>query len=999
MKTLFVFLFVCFSLQAFTKSYYFSSTGDDSRTSTEAQSQLTPWKSIQKLNSIFSILKPGDSILFKRGDVFYGSIDIGLSGTSTAPVVFSGYGIGEKPVITGFSSLSGWKTAGNNAMVWEASLPTPASSVNLVAIDGQSKPMGRYPNFSDPNKGYLPIKLFMGSTQISDNALSTGANWTNGEVVIRKNRWEVERGVITQHSGTTITYNTPTNFEPSENFGFFIQNHPRTLDQKGEWYFDRSANKLLLYFGATNPSTSVVKVATINNVIVLQGRSNIVFENLSFQGANDRMFLIQHASNVSIKDCSILFSGFDAIYSENLTDVTLQNTTIENSNNGAFICYNCRNTNVTNNNIKNIGVNPGMAKPQGLYTAISVNGTNHTIAYNNIDSVGYVAIDFMGDSVLIKNNFINRFGFVKDDGGGIYTYNGFTPLRTFTNRSVVGNIVLNGIGAGAGTNSPGYAPMHGIYLDDKTGQVEIKDNTVANCGLGGIYIHNAFDLAIQNNTLYNNEKQLILTSDEYSGGVLIRNVVAKNNVLFSKAPNQYVAYSVSDKNDLNQMGVFDRNYYCRPADENFLFYTSYQENNTRISSEKSFPQWQSLLNQDMNSKRTPFVNPSYIINSLKQEKFKNEFFESNTSGVSVWAGANNCAASFVSNKINGGTLQVSFTQQTTSSNTAFVMFNIGSVEAGKNYRLKFDMLSGITGKYGKAFLRKVSEPYNTLSNVEYLNITDTLSRKQFIFTANANEANAYVILEIAEQSQPIWIDNFQLNEADISPVTPDNYVQFLYNPTNSPQTYVLDALYSDMKGNWYNGFIYLQPYTSAVLMKPYGIVLPFYFSEFKSIKSQNKSTLQWTAVNEELIQEYEIQGSSNGAEFASIGKLKATPELKNGIYSFSIDQNQFSYYRIKAVDKKGEKHLSKIIKVKVEQSLNLTIKNPANDFLEIVFDKNLKENSILYIYSSNGNLVKTVPVQANVQKISADISNLLKGFYIVSVQCDNTKVSRSFLKI
>src|SRR6476646_4597409 len=81
-------------------NYYFStSTGDDSRTVTDAQNPATPWKTLNKLNSFFSSLKPGDSILFKRGDIFYGSITITKSGTSLLPIVFSTYGIGNRPVI------------------------------------------------------------------------------------------------------------------------------------------------------------------------------------------------------------------------------------------------------------------------------------------------------------------------------------------------------------------------------------------------------------------------------------------------------------------------------------------------------------------------------------------------------------------------------------------------------------------------------------------------------------------------------------------------------------------------------------------------------------------------------------------------------------------------------------------------------------------------------------------------------------------------------------
>ncbi|MBA3705410.1 MAG: hypothetical protein H0W84_05780, partial [Bacteroidetes bacterium] len=48
-----------------SNNYYFSDqTGDDSRSSVQAQNSLTPWKTIAKLNSYFLNLQPGDSILF-----------------------------------------------------------------------------------------------------------------------------------------------------------------------------------------------------------------------------------------------------------------------------------------------------------------------------------------------------------------------------------------------------------------------------------------------------------------------------------------------------------------------------------------------------------------------------------------------------------------------------------------------------------------------------------------------------------------------------------------------------------------------------------------------------------------------------------------------------------------------------------------------------------------------------------------------------------------------
>src|SRR3954447_26306731 len=82
-------------------NYYFSaSQGDDSRTATQAQNPNTPWKTLSKLNSFFASLKPGDSVLFKRDDTFFGSITIAVSGTSSAPIILGAYGSGNRPIIS-----------------------------------------------------------------------------------------------------------------------------------------------------------------------------------------------------------------------------------------------------------------------------------------------------------------------------------------------------------------------------------------------------------------------------------------------------------------------------------------------------------------------------------------------------------------------------------------------------------------------------------------------------------------------------------------------------------------------------------------------------------------------------------------------------------------------------------------------------------------------------------------------------------------------------------
>lgn len=82
--------------------FYVSNDGDDIDNGT---SETTPWKSLQQVSQ--SRFIPGDSIFFRRGDVFTGQLVVNSSGTTGAPIVFSSYGTGDKPVIDGANAEDG----------------------------------------------------------------------------------------------------------------------------------------------------------------------------------------------------------------------------------------------------------------------------------------------------------------------------------------------------------------------------------------------------------------------------------------------------------------------------------------------------------------------------------------------------------------------------------------------------------------------------------------------------------------------------------------------------------------------------------------------------------------------------------------------------------------------------------------------------------------------------------------------------------------------------
>lgn len=233
MKFVTVLILILFVKTTFATTYYFStSLGDDNRSSLQAQNSATPWKTLAKLNSFFSSLNSGDIVLLKRGDTFYGSIEVSKSGTASQPITISAYGTGSKPVISGLTTLTNWVSLGNG--VWESYNPALGTSVNTVLLNNVAQPMGRYPNGNAANKGYLTYESHT-NTSITDNELSSSPNWTGAEVVIRKLFWIMDRNVITSHSGNTLNFISGSGYTPwQDKSGYFIQNDIKTLDQFGE---------------------------------------------------------------------------------------------------------------------------------------------------------------------------------------------------------------------------------------------------------------------------------------------------------------------------------------------------------------------------------------------------------------------------------------------------------------------------------------------------------------------------------------------------------------------------------------------------------------------------------------------------------------------------------------------------------------------------------------------------------------------------------------------
>ena len=576
-----------------TTYYFSSSTGDDSRTAAQAQNAATPWKTLSKLNSFFSSLNAGDNVLFLRGDIFPGTITPTKNGASGNPITFSAYGTGAKPIISGFTTVPSWTNLGSN--IWEStSTVSGLSSLNMVVINGTNTPMGRY-----PNTGYMAYQSSTASS-ITSSSLTGSPNWTGAEAVMRMYRWVIDRNPINSQSGGTLNFtdNDP-DYDPTNGFGFFIQNDVRTLDTQNEWYYNPSTKKLRIYSISTPAN---VQVATVTNLVSISTKDYLTFDNLSLQGANERAVYCNGGNKVTIQYCDILYSGTDAVYSyPNAPNIKVQYCNINNSNNSAIDLGNSDAGIIQHNTINNTGVFPGMGNyTNSTFTAVVAKGDFSDISYNHIDTAGYNGIYFAGSGTNVRYNYINYVCFNKDDGGGIYCY----PLQgvgqTYASkRTVQGNTVLNSIGAlesATGSQSNG----HLIYNDGADDNTDYLDNTMAHTAYGGfgIFFNNARNSTVRNNTIYDCWKGFYYI--KYTGLNMDNNKIV-NNIFVAKTAGYYPAYYEPDETNMTSTTILDSNVYARPIDDNKTVW--YGVNATNVY--YTLAEWKSFTGREPHSTKSP----------------------------------------------------------------------------------------------------------------------------------------------------------------------------------------------------------------------------------------------------------------------------------------------------------------------------------------------------------------------------------------------------------
>lgn len=172
--------------------------------------------------------------------------------------------------------------------------------------------------------------------------------------------------------------------------------------------------------------------------------------------------------------------------------------------------------------------------------------------------------------------------------------------------------------------------------------------------------------------------------------------------------------------------------------------------------------------------------------------------------------------------------------------------------------------------------------------------------------------------------------------------------------------------------------------------------LPVKLISFSGSRQQQVSVLNWTAENEIQAGNYEVQRSSNGQQFITIGAVTPSNSGRRETYVFR-DPIQFTgnmHYRLKMQDAGGKSSYSNVITLSENSNTDLfTVINPAKDAVIVISRAGTSGDFAYTLYNAGGQRVMTgmTTFVANGQISLPLPASVANGIYTLELR--NTKTS------
>ncbi len=542
-QVLFLFLFILVPGYLCAETYYVdASNGDDNNLGTQ---ETWAWKTVDKVNKRSFIA--GDTILFKRDELWNESLVIPSSGTASQPITFGAYGTGDRPLLDGtytnFPFVTQWQHIQGN--IYKTTQPPWNNTPGLLIYKGQAKPPITTLQFSSS----VPIALNKGAILLQKDVhytnlwvTSTSGNTVSGitffNIYEDENIYVRQLNASGQEEDWINTIGTPTKVNSQD-----------SLTEPGHWYWNEPEKSVYLYADAA-PNLIDVKLGKLMIGINSAHRNFITIQDIAVHGFTQTGVLITGTEGAVVQNMHVSSIGASGsqcgILLNNSKNNLVQNNTVESILRVGIGIYAVNTTPfshgnaVTGNTIINSGA-----------TGISLNTDGQLIA-NTVED------NFISGNIVLNSNALSY------DSAGIYTLfvGGGNVIRS--------NTIKNG--GSTELRSSGIMIEGGVTSVIKP--VTIENNIIESNSLAGIAVSGEGH-RITGNTLRNNgvpsweNAQIIFFA---SFGKNASNCTVTNNTMAAGA-NQTLISVLNGFGSGSPPHTINNNRYCSTNPEPFCWST------------------------------------------------------------------------------------------------------------------------------------------------------------------------------------------------------------------------------------------------------------------------------------------------------------------------------------------------------------------------------------------------------------------------------------------
>jgi hypothetical protein len=464
------------------------------------------------------------------------------SKSSTGSLTFAS--AGGQVRLSGGQKITGWRVV-NNRWITKLSLDADLPPFRDLWVNGRRAARAR-----TPNDGYFRVESPGTDNRTSFAAAANEfhqlANPPGAEVAFLHD-WSMSRVRLASIDAQTRTYHVAdpigasspifaiTNFEPHPRY--FLENAPEFLDAPGEWFLDEKTGELsYIPRDGEAPDAAEIVAPRLDQLLVIHGEAGKPVQNVSFKGitfshtrfeipphgyagvqaavhesrstAEDHASLkltpavfVDGARNCRFDNCRFehtAASGVQLIHAQNIEIDHCQFSDIGGagldigSTSAEDLPASDSNT-IQNCVIENCGAN--FFGAVGLWIGLC---SNTNIAHNELRNLPYtgVSVGWRWDDTpspcranRLSENHIHHVMQALSDGGGIYTLGRQPETRLF--RNVIHDV----------PTSAGRAESNGVFMDEGTTELVVRDNTIYNVAKSAIRFHQAGANTIEANRL------------------------------------------------------------------------------------------------------------------------------------------------------------------------------------------------------------------------------------------------------------------------------------------------------------------------------------------------------------------------------------------------------------------------------------------------------------------------------------------------------------------